>query len=142
MQFDEVIVKRQRLRELTSEDEDGTAGDIVIGVCWLLEKFASRARASGPECVSARARFLELVTGDEDGWSLGDFYESALAKAVSEDVRAMRRVRFINPEPFGDGRVVGRSAWDSWLAFVVERADGLDAVQSDLIGDVELQAAE
>ncbi len=38
------------------DGEDRTGEDIVIGVCWILEKFASRARASGPECVSARAR--------------------------------------------------------------------------------------
>lgn len=124
------------------KNEDRTSDDILIGVCWILEKFASRARASGPECVSARARFLELVTeGEEDGWALGDLYEGALAKAVSEDVKAMRRGRF-NPEPFGDGRSVGYSAWSSWLAYVVEHEEGLEAAKENLVGDVALQAAE
>jgi hypothetical protein len=35
------------------KNENRTGPDILVGVCWILDKFACCARASGPECVSA-----------------------------------------------------------------------------------------
>ena len=120
--------------------DDRTSDDVLIGVCWLLEKFACCARASGPGCVSARARLLQLVTDQEDGWGLGDDYQSALSRSIAGDVKALRCGDVFDAEPFGDGSV-RQDAVFGWLFKVVQREEGLEAA-SQLVLEPMLEAAE
>jgi hypothetical protein len=107
-------------------EEDETDADVLGEICTLLERFACMARPSGPECVMARGRLMELVSTEDDEWGLAEEYRARLARRVHDDAKAMRSNLF-RPETVGDASTRGAQTWLSWLSQVVQEAEGLDA---------------
>jgi hypothetical protein len=94
----------------------------LFEVAELLEDFVAEARASGPDCVHARAYLLEWA--EEDDLELCDHNKLAIAKAIVRDSHDLRNGRF-RGEKFG-GVPEGRIRV-FWLYNVVERFEGREA---------------
>lgn len=105
---------------LPGETEEGKDCPILHGlfaVNNLLQEFASFAWASSKQCAAARARLLELSTGDGE-WELR--FPEAMARSVRQDLRNLVSGRF-NGETFTSVQLA--NGLPLWLLNVVKARD-------------------